>query len=128
MNSVLMFGERGQMLWGYFMYIFVFLLVAELVIKRSLSREGRNWLYAVLIIYLGLPFLGFVLPLMDLDNTTKRGLFKILPVMLLYIGNNQLLTWISDKMWSWEMPGRKENIATKATANISQLPSARKKK
>lgn len=109
MNSVLMFGERGKMLWGYFMYIFVFLFLAELVVKRSFSREGRNWLYAVLVIYIGLPLLGFVLPLMDLDNTTKRGLFKILPLMLFYMGNNQLLTGLSERMWNWEMPGGKEN-------------------
>jgi hypothetical protein len=104
MNDSLIFGERGQMLWGYFMYIFVILLGAELVIKRRLTREARNWLYAVLVVYLGLPLLGFVFPLMDLDNSTKRGLFKILPLMLLYMGNNQLLIGFSEKMRKMEYP------------------------
>lgn len=123
MTSQLMFGEKGQMLWGYFMYIFVVVLLAEMIFVRKFTQGAVYWLIAVAIIYIGLPFLGFLLPLMDLDNTTKRGLFKILPLMLLYMAHNQLLTRLSAKMYQWEgvMPTSKPEavlvtpIANKAT-------------
>lgn len=102
MNNQLLFGEWGSQLWGNFIYLFLILFAAELVIKRKVTREAGNWLIAVLIIYLGLPLLGFLLPLMDLNNTTKRGLFKLLPLMLLYMGNNQLLTGLSRIFYKWE--------------------------
>jgi hypothetical protein len=102
MTSELIFGERGTMLWGYFMYIFVILFIAELVIKRKFNKDARNWLIAVLIIYIGLPLLGYLFPLVDLNNTTKRGLFKILPLMLFYMANNQLVLKLSEKIGKWE--------------------------
>ncbi|XZF12543.1 hypothetical protein ACTHGU_12180 [Chitinophagaceae bacterium MMS25-I14] len=102
MNGQLLFGEHAMQLWNYYIYIFLILLIAELLFKRSLTPEARNWLYAVAVIYIGLPFMGFLFPLMDLNNTTKRGLFKILPLMLLYMGNNQLLTGLSAIFYKWE--------------------------
>jgi hypothetical protein len=78
------------------------LFVLELVIKRKLNSTTRNWLYAVLIIYLGFPLMGYLLPLLDLNNSTKRGLFKIFPLMLLYMGTNSLLVSWSQKITQWE--------------------------
>ncbi|UYQ91068.1 hypothetical protein MKQ68_13295 [Chitinophaga horti] len=109
MTSQLMYGEFGKLLWGYIMYVFLIFLVAELVItKAKLSVVARNWLYAVLVVYVGLPILGFVLPLMDLEHTTKRGLMKILPLMLLYLANNKLLVVVSDWLRKYEFGGAKD--------------------
>lgn len=102
MTKTLLFGGRNIQLWGYFIYIFSILFLLELILRRKFSIEARNWLLAVLVIYLGLPLLGFLFPLMDLDNTTKRGLFKILPLMLLYLGNNQVLIKLSERIARWE--------------------------
>ncbi len=102
MTLELMLGNRGRMLWAYFMDIFVLIFLIELIFKRKFTKEAGNWLLAVLVIYIGLPFLGYLFPLMDLDNSTKRGLFKILPLMLLYMGNNQVLTRLSDRIKKWE--------------------------
>jgi hypothetical protein len=128
MTSKLMFGEVGRMLWGYFMYIFLICLVAELIFIRKLTRDAINWLIAVGIIYVGLPFLGFLLPLMDLDNTTKRGLFKILPLMLLYMANNQLLTRLSAKMFQWEYAKASVAPSTSIGSNSGSAFQKNKKK
>ncbi|MCK7556127.1 hypothetical protein MKQ70_14310 [Chitinophaga sedimenti] len=118
MTSQLMFGEWAKQLWGYIIYIFMICLVAELVIFRAkLNVTARNWLYAVLVVYVGLPVLGFVLPLMDLDHTTKRGLMKILPLMLLYLANNQLLL----KLTAW-LNQFEYTAAPAATAPLKPAP------
>ena len=38
-----------------------------------------------------------LLPLIDLENPAKRSLFKIFPLMLLYIGNSGVMRFISEK-------------------------------
>jgi hypothetical protein len=101
-NSKLIFGDLGVGYYGYFIYFFLLLLLLELVIKRKLAPATRNWLYAVLVIYLGLPILSYILPLLDLNNSTKRGLFKIFPLMLLYMANNSVLVSWSQRIMKWE--------------------------
>ncbi|OQP56946.1 hypothetical protein A3860_10240 [Niastella vici] len=101
-NSKLIFSDMGVGYYGYFIYFFLLLLLLELVIKRQLTPATRNWLYAVLVIYIGFPVMAYLLPLLDLNNSTKRGLFKIFPLMLLYMANNSLLVSWSQKIMKWE--------------------------
>ena len=58
-------------------------------------------LYGILAVYFGLALLGFLIPLVDLENTTKRGLFKLLPLMLLYLCNSSSIAFISGKLARW---------------------------
>ena len=125
-NSELIFSERGVGYYGYFIYFFVVLLLLEIVytfftLKRNTNTTPRGffhslaifynqvngttrfWLYAVLVIYLGFPLLGYLLPLLDLNNSTKRGLFKLFPLILLYMANNSLVVSWSQKITKWEM-------------------------
>ena len=102
-NSQLIFSELGLGYYGYFIYFFLILFALEIVFKRKFNSTARNWLYAVLVIYLGYPLLGYLLPLLDLNNSTKRGLFKLFPLMLLYMGNNALLINWSKRITQWEM-------------------------
>jgi hypothetical protein len=104
-NEKLLFSELGVGYYGYFIYFFLLLLLLELVVKRKLTPTTRNWLYAVLVIYLGFPLLGYLLPLLDLNNSTKRGLFKLFPLMLLYMANNSLLVAWSQRITKWEVKG-----------------------
>lgn len=101
MNTVLIFCSYGITLYGYFIYFFLFMLVADFLKKRSFTQESRNWLYAILIIYFGLALIGFLVPLMDLRNTTKRGLFKLFPLMLLYLANSPVLQAASISISQW---------------------------
>lgn len=102
----LVVSEFGIRLWGYFMYVWAALFLAELLILRRFSRAARNWLYAIGVVFAGLGLLGFLLPLFDIPNTTKRGLLKILPLMVMYMANNQLLIKLSARISRWESGGR----------------------
>ncbi len=103
MNEKMLFGEYAIQLWGYFIYVFAAFFLAELVIRRKFNRDARNWLYATAVVYIGLAILGYLLPLMDLNNTTKRGMFKVLPLMLLYMASNDLLIRASNWIRKWEI-------------------------
>lgn len=98
----LLFGTLSIRLWGYFFYFAGVLFMAELVFIRRWNKEARNWLYAVLVLYLTLGILGFVLPMFNLLETTKRALFKMMPLVILYLANNELLLRLSLRISRWE--------------------------
>jgi len=100
--SNLLTGEFAIQCWGYFMYIFVAIVVADLLCYRRFSRDARNWLYAVGVIFACLGLLGFLLPLFDLTNTTKRGLMKLIPLMLFYMATSGILTRLSGRITRWQ--------------------------
>jgi hypothetical protein len=103
----LLTGTFAIHLWGYIFYLTATLFVAEALIFRRFNQNARNWLYAFVVLYLGIGALGWLLPLFDLTDTTKRALFKILPVALLYLANNELLIRLSRSITVWEnAPGR----------------------
>ena len=102
MNDILIFGHQGTVVYGYFMRVFLVLFVADIIYflsgtkERRFNREARFALFGIAVIYLGLPFLGYLFPLIDIMNTTKRGLFKLLPIMLLYMSNSGLVLRLSN--------------------------------
>jgi Dolichyl-phosphate-mannose-protein mannosyltransferase len=98
----LMASVFGIQLWGYILYFTAFLFLAEGIFVRRYSREARNWLYSILVLYLGVGALGFLLPMMNLNETTKRALFKLLPLAVLYLANNELLIRLSQWISRWE--------------------------
>jgi hypothetical protein len=87
----LLTGEFATHLWGYIYYLAAILFVAEALVLRRFNREARNWLYAIVVLYIGLGALGWLLPMMNLNETTKRAFFKMLPLVLFYLANNELL-------------------------------------
>jgi hypothetical protein len=99
----LLFGTFSIHLWGYLFYIASALFLAELLFVRRVNKEARNWLYAVLVLYLALGVLGFALPLFNLLETTKRALFKMMPLVILYLANNELLLRLSRRISRWEV-------------------------
>jgi hypothetical protein len=98
----LLTGTFAIHLWGYIFYVTAVLFVGELIFVRHFNRNARNWLYAFAALYLGIGGLGWLLPLFDLNDTTKRAMFKLLPVALLYLANNQLLIRLSQWITAWE--------------------------
>lgn len=124
----------GVHLWGYFYLVAAVLLIAEVFVPGRYNRDARNWLYAVLVLYLGIGALGFVLPLIDLNDTTKRELFKMLPLILIYLANNAALIRLSRWISRWEgkpvLIGKPLTIAppspapNKPTAPPNRAPSA----
>ena len=123
----LMTGEFAIHLWGYFFYLAAALFLAEAVLVRRFNREARNWLYAILALYLGLGALGWLLPLMNLTESTKRAMFKMLPLVLFYLANNELLIRWSKAIGRWEAAPSKSGLAATPTkpAGRSAAPPAR---
>jgi hypothetical protein len=115
----LMTGRLATELWGYILPVAALLFLGELLFVRSFTRDARNWLYAIAVLYLGLGALGFFLPLINLDETTKRALFKLMPLVLLYLANNQLLQRLSERISRWEINPALPPFARKAAAEVS---------
>jgi hypothetical protein len=88
--------------YGYFVYIFLIVLCLTIFDRNYMNKTALNWLFAVLTVYIGLPFIAYLFPLYDLDNSTKRGLFKIFPLMLMFMANSPLLISLSDRITKWE--------------------------
>ena len=88
--------------YAYFIYIFLFMLCLNIFDRNVLNKTALNWLFAVFAVYIGLPFVAYLFPLYDLDNSTKRGLFKIFPLMLLFMANSPVLISLSDGIKKWE--------------------------
>jgi hypothetical protein len=102
MTGQLLLAGNTITYYGYFVFIFAIILTANTFYKNAWNKNSLNWLFAVFIIYLGLPFMGYLFPLYDLDNSTKRGLLKIFPLMLFFMANSQILTDISERIRKWE--------------------------
>jgi hypothetical protein len=103
----LLTGTFAIHLWGYIFYLTAALFIGEAIFVRRFNPNARNWLYAFVALYLGIGALGWLLPLFDLNDTTKRALFKMLPVALLYLANNELLIRFSRLITNWEnAPGK----------------------
>src|SRR5690606_24328665 len=96
-------GEREILFYGFFMVFFFLVLLGDIILFRKyFTREAFVALYGVVIVYAGLAIIGYLLPLADLQNTTKRGLFKIFPLMLFYMANSASLTRLSGLLHNWE--------------------------
>lgn len=104
-STELLFSKQGIKYYGYFVFIFLLTLLTDVFYFKKMDAAGKNWAGAVLVVYLGLAVLGYLLPVMDLGNTTKRGLFKIFPLMLLYLANSTALKQLSQKIKNWELAG-----------------------
>jgi hypothetical protein len=102
LNAGLLFSQTAIEYYAYFIYLFLVVLFLDVVIYRKWSTAGRNFLYAVLLVYAGIGLTGHLLPLMDIYNSSKRALFKIFPLMLLYMGRSPLMISLSRKMAQWE--------------------------
>jgi len=103
----LIFSKYGTLFWGYFIFLFIFVLIVDIVFFRKFNMEAVIALYGIAVVYVGLSLLGYFIPWVDLLNTTKRGLFKMMPLMLLYMRNSGLLLRLSDKIRTWEIAGVK---------------------
>ena len=115
----LLTGEFAIHLWGYIFYLAAILFLAEAVLLRRFNKEARNWLYAILVLYIGLGALGWLLPMMNLNETTKRAMFKMLPLILLYLANNELLIRFSQVIGRWESASAPAPASAKAAKPVA---------
>jgi len=105
-TDTLLLAENGMNFWLYNIKIFLFLFLIEIIyIIFSKKYKDVNWHYwfgAVLVIYLGVTFMGFLMPLMDIKHSTKRAMFKLIPLLYLFVANFHIIKLLSEKLTNWE--------------------------
>ena len=101
-TTKLLFGETAETFFGMQIYLFVAVIFIDLLFFRKKSTEGLTAIYGIFIVFFGLGLLGYLLPLVDLMHTTKRGLFKIFPLILLYYYSSGFLARVSALITGWE--------------------------
>jgi len=126
MFTRLLTGEFAIHLWGYIFYLAAILFLAEAIFLRRFNKEARNWLYAIVVLYVGLGALGWLLPMMNLNETTKRAMFKMLPLVLFYLANNELLIRFSSVISRWEAAPLRSGAASSGKPAIAPAPEAPK--
>lgn len=109
-QTELIFSERAMRVYGYYVIFFYLVLLTDIAWQRKFSREAVIILYGIAVVLIGLPFISYLFPLADLHNTTKRGLFKMFPLILLYMANSSTLQTLSGLITKWEFSEpRKKN-------------------
>lgn len=103
-NADLIFGGMNIALYGWFIYFFILVLLIDLVLFRKVNKEGRYMLIAVLVVYIGMPFMIYATAWFNI-TTAKRGFFKMFPLMVLYMRNSALFTKLSNALYNFEIPG-----------------------
>ncbi len=131
MNFALIFSASGLGTFAYFIYFFFILFFVDLIFfRKRYNHEARIALYGVTVIYFGVPFLGYLLPLFDLGNTTKRALFKAIPLMVWYISNGGLFSFLSEKINNFELGISKPISAVtapKVAVKVQVTPRSKRK-
>ncbi len=103
MNNQLLFGGINMIVYAYYIYFFITVLAADVVFfRKKFSLESAILLYGIAVVYFGLPLLGYLIPWVDITNTTKRGIYRFLPLMALYMRSSGLMTTISAALWRFE--------------------------
>lgn len=127
-NSQLIFGGINLVLYGYYIYFFLLVLIADTLIFRKLNRESRYMLWGVAVIYFGMPLLGYFTQWFN-TTTAKRGFFKMFPLMLMYMRSNSLFTWLSNWVINFENGiARPKQTSTVTAQNTGSSAKAKKKK
>ena len=108
-------------MYGYFIYVFYILVAADFIFKRrKYTEEAKLFLYGVGVVMVGLAFIGYLLPLADLSNTTKRGMFKLIPLILLYLADSSIVQSLSRGLTKWENPPAKAPAAAPKNVKPAQ--------
>ena len=129
MCTELIFSENGMHYYGYFPYVFLIIIAADMTIFRKFTTEGVTMLFGIGIVYIGLAFIGYLLPLADLLHTTKRGLFKLFPLILMYYRNSPSLLKLTDVInkWEYNQPDQKPVVKKPVAAPVAPVAKKPKK-
>lgn len=96
--TLVIFGNDGVKIYGYIFWLSAVLIIGELVMYKRFTPNGTYWLSMLLITYFGIGLIGYLLPLADLENTTKRSLFKVIPILVMCISSSKIVYVLSQKL------------------------------
>lgn len=90
------FSDKGRDVYAHFFYFFVFVFIADVIWPRKYSKDARYALVGIGVVYLGLALLSFLVPSHTVFNSAKRGLFRLIPLVVLYMAHSGILQKISE--------------------------------
>ena len=124
-NNELIFGGDNLQLYSYIIYIFILVLITDIIVyRKKLSKEAVFMLIGIAIIYFGLPLMSYFTKWFNI-TTAKRGIFKMFPLIIMYLCNSPLLLKLSASIKSFEFPSVEEKqVKVVAIAK----PAGKKKK
>lgn len=103
-NNELIFGGDNLQLYSYIVYIFILVFIADIIVyRKKLSKEAVFMLVGIAIIYFGLPLMSYFTKWFNI-TTAKRGIFKMFPLIIMYLCNSPLLLKLSASIKSFEFP------------------------
>jgi hypothetical protein len=101
---ILLFSETATRLYGLMNYLFALVLIADCIFIRKFSRRALLILYGIAVVYVGMAILGAIIPWFDVMNTSKRGIYKMFPLMMLYYCNSGVVARLSAAIRRFEFP------------------------
>lgn len=87
-------------LWGATFVLFAGLVIADIVYKRKLSN--LTVLLVIAAVFVGLVFIGTTFSSAIVAQTLRRGVFKIVPLMFVYVASTATMKYFSDRLLFWE--------------------------
>lgn len=83
MNGNLIFGGDNLDLYSYFIYLFILVLLIDIIVYRKFNKEAIFLIICIAIIFFGMPLISYFTNWFNI-TTAKRGIFKMFPLMILY--------------------------------------------
>ncbi len=136
MIHVLMYNRNpneGYSSIGLFNETFTFLLIfvlAELGIalyRKTWERKSQFWFFSILITYLFIGFFGYLLPLATLNDTTKRALFKLIPLIFAFGSQTFFIQFLSRLLHNWELDIKSKTTNLEIESRTNETNKKKKK-
>ncbi len=87
--------------WGVIVWLFIIVITVNAVLYRRLaSTVLLLWIGAIL---LGLWIAGTVFSAAVVEQTLRRGMFKLIPLLVFAIASTELVTSVSNRLTHWEL-------------------------
>lgn len=91
-------------LWGWIVWLFLAVLVIDGLVNRRVAQP--LFIGMIIVTVLGLFIVGTIFSAAVVEQTLRRGMFKIIPLMVVAIAASGIVSSASTALYSWEA-GRK---------------------
>ncbi|NQW30767.1 MAG: hypothetical protein HQ472_09685 [Ignavibacteria bacterium] len=88
-------------LWGASFLLFAIVFIVDLVRTKKSNRTVL--LAAIGAVFVGLILIGTLFTSAIVEQTLRRGMFKIIPLLFFYIASAPVIVMLSEKLKHWEL-------------------------
>jgi len=87
-------------LWAASFLVFILALLSNLAFKRTAAPYLI--LFWIVAVFIGLEIVGTVFTAAVVEQTLRRGIFKIIPLMFMYVAASPAMAIVDRKLTEWE--------------------------